>query len=174
MMVLVVGPSGVGKSELGQCAEHQIVGCQFYDLDNLVKKSTGISTGELLPNIGNDAFLELCQEEVNALGCKCSDQLCVVAVGAGAPQSSDALEWLRCHSTVAVTASAEEVYKRGGPRNKDRSFEQFKQTEYSEDRNRIYESAEHKLDVDGLSLQQAKERFVELIESILNQPFGSV
>jgi shikimate kinase len=174
MIVLVVGPSGVGKSTLGEYAEQKIPGCRFYDLDKLVKKRTGKSTGKLLPKIGNDAFLNLCQTEVKKLASECPGKLCIVAVGAGALQSCHVLEWLKIHSTLAITALAREVYERGGARNQERSFEEFKQTEYSPCRIQIYSSADHTLAVDGLSLQQAKEQFVQLIKSIYNQLFPNI
>ena len=166
MLILVVGPSGVGKSTLGEYAEQKIANCQFFDLDRLVKGRTGRSTDELLPEIGNDAFLALCRKEVDLLSDERLDGLCIVAIGAGALQSCHALEWLRQHSTLAITAPAEEVYSRGGKRNENRTLKEFEQTEYSPYRIQIYDSADYKLAVDGLSESQAKDGFLELIESL--------
>ena len=117
MLILVVGPSGVGKSKLGEYAGQNMVNCHFFDLDKLVKERTGCSTGKLLPEIGNDAFLDLCCREVDILCDNCLEGLYIVAVGSRVLQSCHALEWLRQHSTLAITAPAEEVYKRGGARN---------------------------------------------------------
>jgi shikimate kinase len=166
MLILLVGPSGVGKSKLGEYAGQKIANCQFFDLDKLVKVRIGRSTGELLRKIGNDAFLDLCCKEVDVLCDKCLDGLCIVAVGSGALQSYHALEWLRQHSTLAITAPAEEVYKRGGERNRNRTLEEFEQTEYSPNRIQIYDSADYRLVVNGLKEQQARDRFLELMESI--------
>jgi shikimate kinase len=166
MVVLLVGPSGVGKSTLGEYAGQKVANCQFRDLDRLVEERTGCSASKLLPDIGNDAFLALCCKEVEALCAGCVDELCIVVVGSGALQSSHAPEWLRQHLTLAITAPAEEVYKRGGKRNRARTCTEFEQTEYSPRRIEIYDSADYKLPVDGLSEQEAKDRFLELIESL--------
>jgi len=171
MLILIVGPSGVGKSTLGEYAGQNMVNCQFFDLDKLVKERTGCSTGKLLPEIENDAFLDLCCREMDILCNECLDGLHIVAIGSGALQSSHALEWLRRYSTLAITAPAEEVYNRGGARNQNRTLKEFEQTEYSPYRIRIYDSANYKLAVDGLSEQQAKDRFLELIESLSEDLF---
>lgn len=167
MMLLIVGPSGVGKSTLGLGAKNGIALYEFQDLDNLVKSRTGKSAGKLLPEIKNDAFLELCRHEVIVLETKYSSKLCAVAVGAGALQSDHALEWLSGYQTLAITAPAGEVFARGGERNKNRTLAQFEETEYSSRRLEIYDSAAHKVAVDGLSIQQAQQKFDLAIESII-------
>ena len=45
MIVLVIGPSGVGKSDYGKYAAGVIPGCHFFDLDKLVGQTAGILAG---------------------------------------------------------------------------------------------------------------------------------
>jgi shikimate kinase len=166
MIIFLIGPSGVGKTTLGEFAGETVAGCKFYDLDKLVEERTGKPASRLLPQIGNDEFLEKCKEAIRDLDCNDADKLCVVAIGAGALQSEKALNWLKHHETVAITAPATDVYKRGGRRNENRTLESFKDTEYSSRRREIYSSANHVLPVDALPVEEAKKQFVKLLSSI--------
>jgi shikimate kinase len=173
-VILLIGPSGVGKSDYGQHVAKTVPGCRFYDLDSLVGERSGTPASQLLPQIRDDAFLHLCQQEVEVLLQSSTEDVAVVAVGAGALQSGEAHAWLSRYSggTIAVVAAAEEVYKRGGPRNKDRTLEGFKKVEYSECRQRLYETARYQCCVTGLSLEKARARFTDLIRKLVMQSHG--
>lgn len=171
MVVLVIGPSGVGKSDYGEYAKKMVPGCLFFDLDSLVRKRVGMSVGQLLPQIGNDAFLDCCQQEVDALLQSCPESVAVVAVGAGALQSYRAGAWLSRHPgpTIAVVAAPDEVYRRGGKRNQNRTLYQFIATEYSQHRQSLYKTAKHQCCVTGLSLEEARNHFTDMIGSLLKE-----
>jgi shikimate kinase len=168
MVILVIGPSGVGKTDYGKHMQVMIPGCQFFDLDKLVGEKLGVPVSQLLPQIGDDAFLDCCQEEVDALMQSRPESVVVVAVGAGALQSDRAVAWLLQHQgpTVAVVAAPDEVYKRGGVRNLDRTLDQFTATEYSQPRQTLYEAAKYRCDVTGLSVEEARNRFMDLIRNL--------
>lgn len=172
MVILIIGPSGVGKSDYGTYAEMTIVGCHFFDLDKLVEAREKVPAGQLLPKIGNDAFLNLCCEEVVRLSSSDENDIKIIAVGAGALQSSHAREWISKHAgpSIAIMASCEEVYVRGGERNENRALGEFTQVEYSDDRKRIYEAARIQFSVSGLSLNDARSRFANLILGLQNLP----
>lgn len=173
-VILVIGPSGVGKSDYGQHAAKVVPRCRFFDLDSLVSRRSCTPASKLLPQIGNDAFLCCCQQEVEALLQSCTEGVAVVAVGAGALQSNQAHAWLAGHPgpTIAVVATAEEVYARGGRRNSDRTIEAFKKVEYAGHRKLLYNAAEHQCCVTGLSVEKARNHFTNLIRKLIIQSHG--
>jgi shikimate kinase len=171
MVILVIGPSGVGKSDYGKYAQETLPGCRFFDLDSLVHKRAGTPVSQLLPQIGNDAFLKRCQHEVDVLLQSCLESIAIIAVGAGALQSGHAGAWLLHHPdpTIAVVASPDEVYRRGGERNRNRTLEQFTETEYSQHRQSLYEAAKYQCCVTGLSLEEARNHFTNMIGGLLEK-----
>ena len=174
MVILVIGPSGVGKSDYGRHAANVIPDCRFFDLDELVSQRSRTPASQLLGQIGNDAFLGRCQQEVDAISQSCTQDVAVVAVGAGALQSGHVGAWLSRHVglTMAVVAPPAEVYRRGGDRNRNRTLEQFIATEYSQHRQRLYETAKCRCCVTGLSVEEAKNRFADIIRKLVMQSHG--
>jgi shikimate kinase len=176
MVILVIGPSGVGKSDYGEHAAKVVPDCRFFDLDALVSRRAGIPASQLLGQKGSDAFLRSCQQEVDDISHSCTQGIAVVAVGAGALESGSVGDWLSRHAgpTIAVVAPPDEVYRRGGPRNIDRSLERFTQTEYSPRRKGLYyKSSTYQLDVAGLPLEEARIRFACLIRDKFAKTDGS-
>lgn len=173
-VILLIGPSGVGKSDYGRFAAQQIPDCQFADLDELVGLQWSMRASEMLPKIGNDRFRERCEQVVRKITREKSTSITLVAVGAGALQSAGSGAWISGHegSTIAVMAPPEDVFGRGGARNASRTFEQFRETEYSEHRQRLYKKAAHCCDVTGLSLENARPRFVDLVRQIAGKTGG--
>ena len=171
MVVLIIGPSGVGKSDYGKYANEAVPQCQFFDLDNLVSQRAGTPAGQLLPRIGKDAFLDRCRQEVDALLQCCPKSVAVVAVGAGALESHCAGPWLSRHPgpTIAVVAAPDEVYRRGGKRNRNRTLGKFIAAEYSQHRQSLYKTAKYQCCVTGLSLEEARNRFTDMIGSLLKE-----
>jgi shikimate kinase len=174
MVILVIGPSGVGKSECGKYAEVVIPDCHFFDLDEIVSKRSGTRADLLLGRIGPDAFLDFCKTEVDAISKSYIQGIAVVAVGAGALQSLRAGAWLSQHPgpTLAVFAPAEEVRRR--PRNQHRRIEEFKATEFSQHRQGLYEAAKCKVIVAGLTVEEARVRFSDKIRDLFTKRDGSI
>lgn len=169
LVALVIGPSGAGKSDYGSHAEKVIPRCRFFDLDKLVRERSNTPVSQLLPQIKNDAFLGLCQREVDVLLQSWNGGIAIIAVGAGALESVNAGSWLSQHPgpTIVVIAPPDEVYSRGGDRNKNRNLAQFTVTEYSQHRRSLYKAAKYECDVAGLSVEDSRIRFVEIIRSLL-------
>jgi shikimate kinase len=168
LVMLVIGPSGVGKSACGEYAASAIPKCQFSDLDVLVRSRSGNpSVMELFNQIGPEAFFGRCQQEVSALLMSSSEGVALVAVGAGALEAPHAQEWLSQHPgpTIAVVAAPHEVHRR---RSLGRTLAEFTAIEFSPHRQHLYDSAKYKCSVTGMSLDEAKTRFAELIREILN------
>jgi shikimate kinase len=169
MIILVIGPSGVGKSASGESAAQEIPSCQFFDVDAIVSKKSGMPASQLLGQKGPDAFFSVCRHEIEKIAQSSGGRTAIMAVGAGALVSHLARGFLSCFSTrtIALVAAADEVYKRGGQRNQARTLQQFKDTEYSPYRLDLYRNAKYQCDVTGLSLDKTKARFIGLIKAIL-------
>jgi shikimate kinase len=177
MITLVIGPSGVGKSTYGEHAAKVVPGCRFFDLDKLVSQRASICAPQLLGQIGHDKFLESCQREVDTITKSWVQGIAVVAVGAGAYDSEHFRSWLSRHvgPTIAVVAPPDEVYRRGGDRNRTRSLEEFTHAEYSSPRRKgLYQAAKHQCDVTGLTLDEAKVRFSHMVRDLLTRMDRSV
>ncbi len=167
-VILVIGPSGVGKSDYGAFAARKIPGGCFHDLDDEVARREGCSAGVLLPAYGADRFTETCGDVVRELARGNSQRrLLIIAVGAGALESARAAEWIFTFPhTLAVMAPPAEVYARGGARNISRSLAQFTACEYSKQRCELYRRCAQQCDVTGLALQEARERFASVAHEI--------
>ena len=170
-VILLIGPSGVGKSDYDRFAAQQIPACRFADLDELVGQEWNIPASVMLPQIGNDQFRDRCEQEVRKIAASESDGSALVAVGAGALQSAGSGIWVSGHYglTIAVVASSEEVFGRGGARNVRRTITQFHETEYSQHRQQLYGKAAHRCDVTGLSLDEARQKFVGMVRKLTEQ-----
>jgi shikimate kinase len=176
MIVLIIGPSAVGKSAYAEYAAGKVPGCCFFDLDKLVGQRAGIRASELLCKVQADGFLECCQREVDVLRKSCTHLASLVAVGAGALESPRAGAWLSQHHgpTIAIVAPPHEVYERGGLRNQGRDLAQFTRTEYSPYRLSLYSAARYQCDVKGLTLEDARTRFTDMVRSLLPEGEGRI
>lgn len=166
MLILLVGPSGVGKTTEGRAVCERIPDCEFHDIDDLIGKSQNRQASQLLPEVGADRFAEISLDVVEAVSKDCADKIGLAAVGAGTLESRSTIEWLRNYVTVAITAPAEEVYRRDRLRFQ-RTLKKFTKVEYSDYRMSIYNSATYQHPVSGLSLEQASEELFRLLTEII-------
>jgi|GEM_PF-5163707 len=171
MIVLLIGPSGVGKSSCGEYASQNLSSCEFHDLDDLVAKATGSTACLVLREQGNDGFIEICQRILSKIETEPRNKvkLSLVAVGAGALQSHRANEWLKRYTTVLVSAPEAEVFNRN-PLGRERNYLEFCRTEYSSRRQSIYNAATHKIFVGGLTKNDAQSEVLKYLrDEILHQ-----
>lgn len=173
MVVLLVGPSGVGKSSLGRFACEGLPNCEFYDLDDLIKKNNaGESASSVLKRLGADGFFDQSRRAILQVEANCIDQVCVVAVGAGTLQSPQCREFLEKFPTISIWAPPEEVLCRN-PLGRGREITEYKSTEYSTYRERIYKDSRFQFPVSGLDETTAKQKFAEfLIRGVLSTLSG--
>ena len=96
-------------------------------------------------------------------------KLNLIAIGAGALRSDRAGEWLKGHTTVFVSAPEAEVFNRN-PLGPKRDYDEFRRTEYSPRRQRIYGAASHKVFVDGLNEDEAQDEVLRYLRDELLRP----
>ncbi len=166
MKAIIIGPSCVGKSTLGKYAAATLSNCDYYNLDDLVKATSGCAhISEFYTEVGKDRFLELCIHEIQQNNDQCDegDHLCLFDLGAGGMQSDEAGAALANYCRIAINCRPLILYRRYKNRHLQTS-DNFKQLEFSERQCSIYDSATLKLSVTSLDEAAAKAAFVSLLK----------
>lgn len=170
-VVLLLGPSGIGKTKLAKQVEAENTNWKCLDLDDLAKNfSNGIYSAQFIhdkKNCGPDMFLYICYCELKKTISLDSGSDYVVAVGSGCYDAEKVLEMLKEFKTVLITADYEEGWLRiKNGRDDGRSVEKYKEEEFSYIRSKIYESATAKLDTTGLTEALSTDKLSEILEKI--------
>ena len=153
-IVLVIGPSGVGKSTAILHCESSglLTGWRFLDLDDLVAQENGCSAGELLLKVGNDEFFNRCKSAADNATQSLMENY-IIVVGAGTLLSCMAIDWIRNHCSVLITAEEYECYRRDkGRAGVERTVYQYNKSEFSEVRKAIYNSATFTINTTNMTL----------------------
>lgn len=176
MLILVYGPSGIGKSTALNAVARSCTSCGYHVLDDITA-AVGINRGIILPaqkarhlmgQIGPDAFLE-CGIEAIA---KLTGSPHVIDVGAGFLEAKNSRDWLQsADERICFMASPEECYRRIRadalrPRE-TRSLERYREVEFPPRRRDLYSAATHTLDVGELSPTQVAERLLSLLRLMI-------
>jgi shikimate kinase len=148
-LILLLGPSGVGKSTAMNFGHGILHDVTFVSLDRLardlgrqrgiVRQDQGVQ--DLLRTLGHaDPFLELGIEAATKLVADAPERPAVIDIGAGFLDASRMSEWLSRHTSVALMAPPEVVYDRMRQRRPDdpRGFKDYVVQEFSDDRMRLY------------------------------------
>jgi len=163
MLILLIGPSGVGKSSLASYASAKISNCKFYDLDDLVAKESGVQKAiNVFNRDGPEIFFQKSVEIIENIKNQNDNQLYLIAVGAGTLVSQQSKNRLKNYTTISIIAPPEKVIVRN-PLGPNRDFQEFKMTEYSPFRLSLYQSANFNFPVDSLTKTEAQAKFVEFL-----------
>ena len=95
--ITILGMPGVGKSTVGRLAAERL-GIEFLDGDLLIREGEGRSHGEILREIGREAFLDLECRYVLEVG----GEACIYAPGGSVVYRWAAIEHLRRLGPVVV------------------------------------------------------------------------
>lgn len=96
-VITVLGMPGVGKSTVGRIVAERL-GIAFLDGDGLILEGEGRPHGEILEEMGREAFLDLECEYVKRIG----DRSCVYSPGGSVVYRWEAVEHLRELGPVVV------------------------------------------------------------------------
>lgn len=147
MIILLIGPHRSGKSTLAKAICARIAQAQHFDLDDVIADAEGRGVMNVCSAVGNAEFSRLCHQHIQRINQTCGNELCLIAVGAGAFLDSDvALSWLPAYHTVALLAQPERLYERAD-KNCFKTFEQYVANQLSPDRMRVYNSARFTIQV---------------------------
>lgn len=171
MIVLLVGPSAIGKTTLGQACASRVPEYEFVDLDDAIANLNNTPTAyQTAKRFGLDKFLNDCREVVASYESKgvSSDSTLIIALGEWALRMDDLETWLSKYRTISLMAPAEEVFQRRN-QNMDIAFKDYCRFNYSDERRKIYANCDLALDIGNLPREEAVEKLMQAIESLRNQ-----
>jgi shikimate kinase len=152
MLLYLIGPSGVGKTSCGRHAAFVFPRVRFESLDDLCK--------------GQEFDWIACRRALDGLEAATAPGLTVIIdIGAGTQTRPELVQYLaaRAENTILLHAPPEEVIRRN-PLGPSRDIWEFRQTEYAS-RRLLYRVAGHVVDVTGLTIGSARQKFIESLSS---------
>lgn len=158
--VLLIGPSGAGKTVLGQQAAKQL-GWAFIEWDAYLAEYWQEPVVRAYRRLGPEAFFRESLLLLEELQLECST---LVDIGAGnLVGSAQSKEPLFSWSVFSLQLSVVEAYARIKQSRADpRTQAQYAAQEYSPDRRILYQRA-FPIDISGLTLSEAVSHMVEVI-----------
>ena len=168
MIVLLIGPSGIGKTTLGRDCALRTAAYDFIDLDDAVAERNNTATAyQSAKQFGLAKFLSDCRDVVASYELRYADSYSVllVAVGEWALRMDEPEAWLADYPTISLMAPADEVFRRRHTFI-DMTFEDYCRFNYSEERKRIFASCDIALDIGNLTQAKAVEKIIEAIETL--------
>jgi shikimate kinase len=164
-IVLIVGPSGVGKTTASQAIRPEFPELTFDDLDDLAARwahSKGLidraDVHLLNRTIGNaDSFLLRGLEAISDLAERNKDRSIVIDVGAGFQVSS-----------ITIIAAPEVAYKRiREQRNDSRTLQGYINEEFNRHRTSVYDASQHRIDTTNLTIEQTTQQLADFLRQLL-------
>ncbi len=177
MIILLLGPSGVGKTSSYKLIAADLPECECCHLDGLASR-WGIaqgwlekeSVGLLRSHISDDQlFLAFGLEAIGAFAVQNERRHCVIDVGAGFQDARSAEHLHKIHQTIALTGDPLAIYQRKVQnRGEDRSFDAYSTTEYSQHRNAVYNSCSQIIDTTNQEKQETADALKSTIQNMLD------
>ncbi len=174
-IILIVGPSGIGKSSVIQAIEPQFPRFAFEALDRIAAsyaQAMGlipVSDVQILRSILNDdeRFFGVGVASIRNFVESNPGATIVIDVGAGFQVARQARDLSQFFHVLAITAEPSVAHARiVAGRNDPRSLDRYIRDEFNADRIAVYESAQHRVDTGGQSLEETVAEVASIIRSL--------
>ena len=169
--VLLLGPSGIGKTTVVKFAMTKVKSIRFLVLDNIAHRyarEQGLIThrqdlNALIKALDGcrNRLLEFGREALATEAEQYKGEPLMVDVGTGFLDSKHSLGWIAGKHAIAITADPAVAFDRFRKARKlDISFEQYATTQFSKARNTVYQQASVVIKSDQLTEQQLCQQFL--------------
>lgn len=172
MLILIIGPSAVGKTTAVRRYAEKYGACTFVNLDDSVAQLNGTETAFLtVRQFGWEKFFQDCQKIISDYEKNDPpDALTLIDVGEGGLWKEVSRAWLSRFKKIALVASPEEVYRRRHG-VLDMSLEDAYRYSFSEERMQFFRDCEAVIDCNGLSIEQVVDKMAAAIQTLVRYPF---
>lgn len=157
---LLIGPSGAGKSSSSKL----ITTCDVFDLDIEIKRIMSVdSLSSFFSQKGNKEFFEISKSVITKISNYAGNRVKLIVVGAGSIDYVSAHNWYLEQNLISLIGEPNVIYNRGDRKKYHLTIEGYINSEFSEERLRLYNSAKYKIDVSKLSVQEVADKISALI-----------
>ena len=168
--IILLGYMGSGKTQTAQ-ALSRAIGWPVLDLDDVIQRHTQMTIAQIFETQGEIKFRKLEHELLNGL---MQDQKkAIISLGGGTPCYANNHEWLTKPGVVSVylKTAIDTLFDRLWPERHHRPLiAQLDEAEMKEfiakslfERSFYYNHATHKIDTDGLSVDQVVSKIKEIL-----------
>ena len=175
-IILILGPSGVGKTSAYRAVEARFPECVFRHLDGLAAsfahRNGWIGTANVhvldARTKSADHFLAIGLQAITDLSARDPDRPLVVDVGAGFQNGSYATRLPAQYPTIALVAAPEEVHKRWATRpGNSGALSAFVAREFNAHRMAVYDRCRTRIDTTNLTREQTAEALALALRQLL-------
>lgn len=173
--ILIVGPSGIGKTKACSLVETRFPQCSFADLDLIAGRyafNMGIipeaDVHRLVQHVSDaQLLLGVGLQAIGAFVIDNTGRRAVIDMGAGFQVGRSAEHLHKIHPLITIGASPAAAYSRFVRFRSPRDEKEFFETEFNEHRSKVYGSAQHRIDTTDLTLEQSADELAAAIERII-------
>lgn len=181
MIILLIGPSGVGKTTAMEAIEEQFPNCVFRHLDGLASR-WAMRLGwlehediqEYFETVGDEQLaLGIALQAIGVLVGESPAKDVVIDVGAGFLRARSAEHLHRVYKTIAIVANPQVSYdriRRG--RNDLRTFAEYKTAEFNSRYKLIYERCHQGIETSTMDAEQVAVKLSETLTMTLEENRG--